>query len=142
MAGFEAVIGLAPNLFYGTGLAASIMVLRHRKPADRTGKVLVVNAESLFRKGRNQNTLEPDHSKTILTVYQNYRDVPGLAAVVTTDQLAGNGFNLNIPLYVAPVDDGETVTLEEALADLEAAQQAARASRAVLEAELAKWGLV
>lgn len=137
----EAVIGLAPNLFYGATLAPCVMVLRHRKPADRVGKVLVVNAEALFRKGRNQNTLEPDHAETILAAYQDFRDVPGLAAVVTAEQFAGNGFHLNIPLYVTPVDDGGTVTLEQALADLEDAQQAARESRAALEAELAKWGL-
>ena len=36
---FEAVIGLAPNLFYGTGIPASVLVL-NRKPAARRGKVL------------------------------------------------------------------------------------------------------
>lgn len=48
---------------------------------------------------------------------------------------------MNIPLYVAAVDNGETVTLEQALVELELAQQAARESRAALEAELAKWGV-
>jgi type I restriction enzyme M protein len=35
----ETVIGLAPNLFYGTGLAACILVLHRRKTSERTGKV-------------------------------------------------------------------------------------------------------
>src|SRR5581483_8750939 len=35
----EAVIGLAPNLFYGTGLAACILVIRERKTDERQGKV-------------------------------------------------------------------------------------------------------
>ena len=34
----EAVIGLAPNLFYGTGLAACILVLRKRKPPSESAK--------------------------------------------------------------------------------------------------------
>ena len=51
----EAVIGLAPNLFYGTGLAACILVLRTPKPANRSKKVLIVDASTLFRKERAQN---------------------------------------------------------------------------------------
>ena len=55
----EAVVGLGPNLFYGTGLAACILVARRRKAPDRKGKMLIVDGSDLFRKGRNQNTLEP-----------------------------------------------------------------------------------
>ncbi len=53
----EAVIGLGPNLFYGTGLAACILVFRQRKVAARKGKVLIVDASREFKKGRNQNEL-------------------------------------------------------------------------------------
>lgn len=137
----EAVIGLAPNLFYGTGLAASVLILRHQKSDDRKGKVLVINGETLFKRGRNQNTLEPEHAETLLRLYQGFADEPGLAAVATLDDIAANGFNLNIPLYVEPADTGDRVTLEQALADLGAAHAEARRTRAALEAELAKWGL-
>jgi type I restriction enzyme M protein len=54
----ETVIGLAPNLFYGTGLAACILVLRKRKSPQRAGNVLIVDASSRFRKGRAQNFLD------------------------------------------------------------------------------------
>ena len=137
----EAVIGLAPNLFYGTGLAASVMILRHHKPVDREGKIVVINAETLFRRGRNQNTLERDDAATILSAYQRFEDTPGLAQVTTLDKVAENDFNLSIALYVPPLDSGKTLTLDQALIDLEAAQQAACASHDALEAELAKWGL-
>lgn len=137
----EAVIGLAPNLFYGTGLAACVLILRRRKADDRRGKVLFINGERLFKRGRNQNSLEPEHAAALLRTYQAFRDEPGLAAVATLDQIGANGFNLNIPLYVAPAENGEQCTLEQALTDLEAAHAAVRESRAALEAELAKWGL-
>lgn len=137
----EAVIGLAPNLFYGTGLAASVMILRHRKPADRKNKILVINAETLFRRGRSQNTLEPEHAAIILDAYQRFEYTPGLAQVTTLDDAAGHDFNLNISQYVVPVDSGETLTLDTALTDLEVAHQSARTSREALEGELAKWGL-
>ena len=137
----DVVIGLAPNLFYGTGLAACVLILRADKPADRTGQVLFINAETLFRAGRNQNTLETQHAAEILALYTGYADVPGKAAVATLEGIEANGGNLNIPLYVEPADDGTAITLAEALDNLEAARAAAAQTRAALDAQLATWGL-
>ncbi|MFF7717118.1 N-6 DNA methylase [Streptomyces sp. NPDC007988] len=137
----EAVIGLAPNLFYGTGLAACVLILRTRKSLERQGRTLFVNGEALFKRGRSQNTLEPEHATTLLEIYQAFEDVAGLAHVASTVDLEANGFNLNIPLYVKPADDGDQISLEETLTSLEAAQQQVRATQTALEAELVKWGL-
>jgi hypothetical protein len=76
----EAVIGLAPNLFYGTGLAACVLILRQRKADHRKGKVLFINGERLFTRGRNRNTLEPEHAATLFKTYETFGDEPGLAA--------------------------------------------------------------
>jgi type I restriction enzyme M protein len=137
----EAVIGLGPNLFYGTGLAACIMILRQRKTENRAGRVLVIRAEQLLRKGRNQNTLEPEHAAEIEKTYTEFAEVEGLAHVATADEIEANGFNLNISLYVPPKPDALQSTLEDAIADLEAAHARARETRAAFEAELVKWGL-
>lgn len=137
----EAVVGLAPNLFYGTGLAACVLILRHDKPADRKNKVLFINGDDLMRKGRNQNTLEPEHAAELFEAYGGFADIDGRASIATLDEIEGNDFNLNIPLYVAPADTGEKPTLADALANLEAAHTKAQETRSALEAELAKWGL-
>lgn len=137
----EAVIGLAPNLFYGTGLAACVLILRHNKPTERAGRVLFINGEDLMKKGRNQNTLEPQHAEELFEAYKGFADIEGRAHVATLDEIEGNDFNLNIPLYVVPADTGEKLTLAEALANLETAHANAQRTRAALEAELAKWGL-
>jgi len=57
----EAVIGLAPNLFYGTGIPACILVLHGTapRPVDRRGKVLFINADREYTAGRAQNYLDP-----------------------------------------------------------------------------------
>ena len=54
----DTVIGLAPNLFYGTPIPACVLVLRAKgsKPAERQGKVLFINADAELREGRAQNT--------------------------------------------------------------------------------------
>jgi type I restriction enzyme M protein len=137
----EAVIGLAPNLFYGTGLAACVLILRQRKTTGRGGKVLFINGEDLLKKGRNQNTLEPEHADELFQAYAGFADIDGRARVVDLDEIEDNDFNLNIPLYVTPADTGEKLTLADALANLEAAHARAAETRAALEAELAKWGL-
>lgn len=137
----EAVIGLAPNLFYGTGLAACVLILRHDKPANSKGQVLFINGEDLMKRGRNQNTLEPEHASELFKAYAGFADIDGRAHVVTLEEIEGNDFNLNIPLYVAPADTGEKLTLADALTNLEAAHAKAQETRSALEAELAKWGL-
>lgn len=97
----EAVIGLAPNLFYGTGIPACILVLRapNSKPADRAGKVLFINADAEFAAGRAQNYLLPEHAEKIISAYREFRDIPGFAKVVTREELKANDDNLNIRRY-------------------------------------------
>jgi type I restriction enzyme M protein len=132
----EAVIGLGSNLFYGTGLAACILVFRARKAPERRNKVLMVDAARLFKKGRNQNTLEPEHSAQIYAWYQAYQDVPGAARVVALSEIEGNDWNLNIPRYVEPVAQEETVTVADALANLKSALAEAYAAEDRLRALL------
>ncbi|MCX9157800.1 type I restriction-modification system subunit M [Niveibacterium sp. 24ML] len=105
----EAVIGVAPNLFYGTGIPACILVLRqqvqngaHRvsgKPAERQGKVLFINADREFFEGRAQNHLLPEHIEKIVTTFDDFRAIPGFSAIVDNATLKENGYNLNIRRY-------------------------------------------
>jgi type I restriction-modification system DNA methylase subunit len=137
-----AVIALAPNLFYGTPIPACVLIFRLGKQPNERGKVLFINGEGLFTNGRNQNTLEPEHAQQLLDAYGTFGDVDGLSRVVDFDEIADNDYNLNIPLYVAPANTDEKLTLEQALADLEVAHSRAKETRSALEAELAKWGLL
>ncbi|MFF7841734.1 N-6 DNA methylase [Streptomyces ossamyceticus] len=98
----EAVIGLAPNLFYGTGIPACILVLRPpgRKDRAREGKVLFINADREFHAERAQNILLPEHAEKIVSTFHAYEEVPGFSRIVTRDELALNDDNLNIRRYV------------------------------------------
>jgi type I restriction enzyme M protein len=97
----DAVIGLAPNLFYGTGIPACILVLRAKgaKPPERRGKVLFINADAESSTGRAQNYLLPEHVEKIVSAYHAFNDIPGYATVVTHDELLANEVNLNIRRY-------------------------------------------
>ncbi|MCX5367801.1 class I SAM-dependent DNA methyltransferase [Streptomyces sp. NBC_00103] len=99
----EAVIGLGPNLFYGVGIPACVLVLRRprRKPdADRRKKVLFINADREFTVGRNQNELGPEHVEKIVTVFKDGRELPGYSRWVTVADLLAEGANLNIRRWV------------------------------------------
>lgn len=105
----EAVIGVAPNLFYGTGIPACILVLRQQvangasrvsgKPAERQGKVLFINADREFFEGRAQNYLLPEHIEKIVTTFDEFQAVPGFSAIVDNATLKANDYNLNIRRY-------------------------------------------
>ncbi len=97
----DAVIGLAPNLFYGTGIPACILILRAKgsKPTQRKDRVLFINADAEFRSGRAQNYLDPEHVEKIVNAYERYEDIPGFAAIVSREDLEENDYNLNIRRY-------------------------------------------
>jgi type I restriction enzyme M protein len=97
----EAVIGLGPNLFYGTGIPACILALRppNAKPPERRGKVLFINADAEYHAGRAQNFLRPEHIEKIVSTFDAFRDVAGYARVVALSELADNDYNLNIRRY-------------------------------------------
>ncbi|MGH3429868.1 MAG: N-6 DNA methylase, partial [Mycobacteriales bacterium] len=105
----DAVIGLGPQLFYGTGIPACILVLRPpgAKPAERRGKVLLINADRDYREGRAQNYLEPEHIEKIVSAYRAFEDVPAFARVVGRGELAENDDNLNIRRYVDTTPEPE-----------------------------------
>jgi type I restriction enzyme M protein len=117
----EAVIGLGPNLFYGAGIAACIVVCRQKKTKDHQGKILLIDGSELFQRGRNQNTLEPEHVDALYEAYKKFSDVDGLSKVVTTDEVRGQDGNLNITAYVSKIDDEVIPSVEEATAALKEA---------------------
>ncbi|MAW60661.1 MAG: DNA methylase [Planctomycetes bacterium] len=122
----EAVIGLAPNLFYGTGLAGCIAVMRRRKTKERQGKVLIIDASSLFRKGRAQNFLDPEHAEQIVAWCRGFEDVEDRARVVGLDEIEEEDWTLNISRYVLPPIGEDIPPLPEAVADFKKALAEAR----------------
>lgn len=124
----EAVIGLAPNIFYGTGLAPAIAILRRSKAADRKGKVLIVDASSLFRKGRAQNFLDPVHVDQIVKWVQAFQDMEDQAKVVDLREIANEDWTLNISRYVLPPIGEDIPPLPEAVAAFKEALAEARAA--------------
>ncbi|MGD0953838.1 MAG: class I SAM-dependent DNA methyltransferase [Methanotrichaceae archaeon] len=137
----EAVIGLGPNLFYGTGLAACILVFRQQKVEDHKHKVLIIDASKEFKTGRAQNELLPEHVERIYRLYRNFGNIDGVSHVATLDEIAANDYNLNITRYVEPKVEQEALTVEEAMKRLQASAEAAFAAEDRLIEILMREGL-
>jgi type I restriction enzyme M protein len=138
----EAVIGLAPNVFYGTSLAPAVVILRRSKPAERKEKVLIADASSLYRKGRAQNFLELEHAQQIVAWSRAFEDVEDRAKVVDLAEIEGEDWTLNISRYVLAPIGHEIPPLPEAVAAFKQALAEARAAEDRLREVLMKGGWV
>ena len=114
----EAVVGLASNLFYGTGIPASILVMNRSNAAKRTGNVLFIDASKDYEEGSAQNYLHPPHIQRIAKTFHAFKDVEKYARVVPLDEIENNDFNLNISRYVDTSDDEEHIDVAAAVAKL------------------------
>lgn len=136
----EAVIGLAPNLFYGTQLAGCVVILRRKKPTKRKNKVMIIDAASLFRKGRAQNFLDPEHGDQIVEWFRAFKDVEDRAKVVALDEIKKEDWTLNISRYVLPPIGEDIPPLPEAVAAFKEALSEARQAEDHLRAVLTEGG--
>ena len=137
---FEAVIGLAPNLFYGTGIPASILVLNRDKPAARKGKVLFIDASGEFEEGSNQNRLRDQDIEHIAGTFHACADVEKYARVVPLAEIEQNDWNLNISRYVDTSEEEERIDVSEALRRLRELEQERAAAEATMNRYLAELG--
>jgi type I restriction enzyme M protein len=105
----DTIIGLPPNLFYGAGIPACILVMRPNlskkapnpnKPQEHRGKILFINADAEYYAGRAQNYLRPEHIEKVVSTFDRYDDVTAYARGVDLDEIRANDFNLNIRRYV------------------------------------------
>jgi type I restriction enzyme M protein len=117
----EAVIGLGSNIFYGTQLAACVMVFKQNKSADRKGKVLFIDGSDQVKFGRAQNFLEPHHVNQLFEWYIRFEEVSNYTKVASLNDIQQNDCNLNIPLYVEKIIEDNLPSVEVALANLKAA---------------------
>ncbi|MCC7541185.1 MAG: SAM-dependent DNA methyltransferase [Deltaproteobacteria bacterium] len=137
----EAVIGLPPNLFYGTGIPAAILVINRAKPANRKGKILFIEASRQFREGSAQNYLRDEDVKKIAAAFAAFKDAEKYARVVPVEEVRKNDFNLNITRYVATAEAAEVMDVGEALRRLREAEAARDVAKAEMDRLLKEMGL-
>lgn len=123
----DAVVGLPANLFTTTGIPVAILVFdRSREEgganADRRD-VLFIDASREFTSGKTMNLLEETHVEKILDTYKKRKEEPKYSHRASLDEIAENGFNLNIPRYVDTFiaeDEIDVAAVQKDIARIEA----------------------
>ena len=139
---FEAVIGLAPNLFYGASIPVAVCILNKRKPPERRGKVLFIDAAQpdYFRAGKAQNFLDAVHVSSIVEAFRACAEVERFVHVADVEEIAANDYNLNISRYVDTTEPVEVLSVEDALAQLREAERKRDEAAARMDELLAELG--
>ncbi|CAD7768272.1 N-6 DNA Methylase [Candidatus Methanoperedenaceae archaeon GB50] len=102
----KGIIGLPPNLFYGTGIPAVIVVIDKENAAARKG-IFMIDASKGFRKDGAKNRLrERDIHKTV-TTFVSFREIPGYSRMVSLGEIERNEYNLNIPRYIDNTEEDD-----------------------------------
>ncbi len=110
----KGIIGLPPNLFYGTGIPACIIVIDKENAASRTG-IFMIDASKGFMKDGNKNRLRHQDIHKIVDVFTRQSELAKYSRMVSVAEIEANDYNLNIPRYI---DSTEAEDLHDIAAHL------------------------
>jgi len=105
----DAVIGLPPNLFYGTSIPTCILVFK--KCRENPEEVMFIDASQHFEKMKTQNYLTDQHIDKIITTYRSRAEEKKYSKRVLLSEIAENDYNLNIPRYVDTFEAEEQIDI-------------------------------
>lgn len=137
----DAVIGLGKNLFYNSSMESCLLVCRTKKPKERKGKIIFINAVHELRIERTNAWLEPQHIKKISYAYWKFQDIDGFAKVISKDDVLENNGNLSVQLYVKQTQNDSEHNVEDLLADVKNGQEQINASLETLFEKLGALGI-
>lgn len=123
----DAVIGLPANLFHGTNIPVVILVLKSKRNGN-SGNILFIDASKAFKPGKVQNELSDQNIQKIVETYLERKDIDHYAHVATMDEIIENGYNLNLPRYIAASEEVEKIDISQVkteLAEITAKKKAA-----------------
>ena len=109
----KAIVGLPPNLFYGTGIPACILVLDKENAQARKG-IFMLDASRGFIKDGAKNRLREQDIHRIVDTFRRQADVPRYARMVSFKEIADskNAYNLNLPRYIDGSDPEDLQDIE------------------------------
>jgi len=137
----DAVIGLGKNLFYNSSMESCLLVCRMKKPVERKGKIIFIDAKDELRIERTNAWLEPQHINKISQAYWKFTDVVGFAKVMSNKEVLENNGNLSLQLYVKQAVLNNEHNTEKLIAEIKAGQTQINVSLENLYAQLKNIGI-
>lgn len=114
----EAVISLAPNLFYGTSIAVTLLILAKNK-VDATTQFIDASGEEFFDKETNNNILKDGHIEKILDIFTKKEDIDHVSKLASLDEIRNNDYNLSVNSYVKAKDTREIIDITKLNAEIQ-----------------------
>lgn len=111
----DTVIQLPPDLFFGTGIATCVIVLKKSK---RDNAILFIDASAQFVRSGNKNRLTNANQQAILDAFTSRTDADHFARLVDAADIVENGYNLSVSSYVEQADTREAVDITELNAEI------------------------
>lgn len=108
----ETIISVAPNLFYGTSIAVTLLVLSKKKTDTKT-QFIDASGEDFYKKVTNNNMLTDKHIDKIIELFDSKAEVPHVATSIDNTKIAENDYNLSVSSYVVAKDNKEKINIEE-----------------------------
>ncbi len=113
----ETVISLAPNLFYGTTIAVTILVLAKNKQNTNI-QFIDASGEEFFKKATNNNVMYDEHIQKIMDMFHNKEKVDYVAETVPYEKITANDYNLSVSSYVEAKDTREVINITDLNAEI------------------------
>jgi type I restriction enzyme M protein len=108
----DGVIGLPPNLFFGTSIPAALMIFDKSRRVGGKSKVLFIDASREFEQSTNQNRLRPQDIEKIVTTFRKRQTIEKYAYLATYEEIEENEFTLNIPRYVDTFEPEQEIDIK------------------------------
>jgi type I restriction enzyme M protein len=113
----ETVISLAPNLFYGTSIAVTILVLSKHKTDTKT-QFIDASGDTFFKKETNNNVMYDTHIDQIMAVFDSKENIDYIAQSVSLEDIEKNEYNLSVSSYVEAQDTRDVINITDLNAEL------------------------
>jgi type I restriction enzyme M protein len=141
----DAVIGLPANLFTTTGIPVAILVFdrsREQGGANEDRKdVLFIDASKEFTPGKTQNVMDDVHTDKVVETHRTRAVIDKYSHQATPDEIAENGFNLNIPRYVDTFEPEEEINIAAVQKEIDGLEQELADVRAKMKGYLKELGV-
>jgi type I restriction enzyme M protein len=122
-------------------MESCLLVCRMKKPKERKGKIIFIDAKEELRIERTNAWLEPQHIKKISDAYWKFKDAAGFAKVMSNEEVLENNGNLSLQLYVKQVAIDNEYNTQKLIADIKRGQKEINASLENLFGQLKEIGI-
>lgn len=129
----DAVIGLPPNIFFGTQIPTCVLVFKKNRNSE--DNIVFIDASREFEKAKNKNLLLESHIEKITSTYLNRVEIEKYSHLATYQEIADNDYNLNIPRYVDTFEEEEEINVYAVMNEIKELE----AKRAELDLEINRY---